>query len=177
MKKIICLFSVLTIVTSCTTVKTFLDTKEGLDYKTKVKSDCPNDGNCELMVFKNSSLQIQSDGLGHSYYDMIFDSGKTVIMYEYKRNSEKSYQDGNLTERIVFEIKNDVTELTVEDFELSNLLMFYERHCFCKGETGMFPINKGKLYVNNLGSALEMKLSIEDVEVPFSISKLEAEIK
>lgn len=177
MKKIISLFCIVLFASSCTTVKTFLDSKEGGDYKTKVKTKCPSDGDCELMVFKNSSLQIQSDGLGHSYYDMVFDAGKTVIMYEYKRNSDVNYQDGHHTERIVFEIKNDITELIVEDFELSNMVMFYERHCFCKGETGMFPIVKGKLYVNNLGDALQLKLKIEEVDIPFSISSLEAEIK
>lgn len=177
MKKIISLFCIIFFTTSCTTVKTFLDSKEDGNYKTKVKTKCPNDGECELMVFKNSSLQIQSDGLGHSYYDMVFDSGKTVIMYEYKKYNENNYQDANHTERIVFEIKNDVTELVVEDFELSNMVMFYERHCFCKGETGMFPIVKGKLYVNNLGDALHIKLNIEEIDVPFSLPNLEAEIK
>ncbi|UYW01173.1 hypothetical protein K5I29_12040 [Flavobacterium agricola] len=177
MKKIFGVFCILLFATSCDTVKTFLDTKEGLDYKTKIKSDCPSDGTCELMVFKNSSLQIQSDGLGQSFYDMVFDSEKTVIMYEYKRNNENNFQDGDLTERIVFEVRNNVTEFVVEDLELSNLVMFYERHCFCKGETGLFPINKGKLYVNNVGNALEIKIDIEDVDIPFSISYLEAQIK
>ena len=177
MKKISTLFCAILLISSCSSVKTFLDTKEGLEYKTKVKSDCPKDGTCDLMVFKNSSIQIQSDGLGHSYYDMVFDSGKTVIMYEYKKNTEGNYQDGHHTERIVFEIRNDITELFVEDLELSNLAMFYERHCFCKGETGMFPINKGKLYVNNIGNTLKIDLRIDDVDIPFTISRVEAEIQ
>lgn len=176
MKNFLGLFYIMLFITSCTTVKTFLATKDGTDYKTKIKSQCPSDGDCEVMVFKNSSLKIQSDGLGNSYYDIVFDADKTVIMYEYKKFNDTEHQDGNHTERIVFEIRNDVTELLVEDFELSNLTLFYERHCFCKGETGMFPVIKGKLYVNNLGNELKIKLNITELDIPFKLSNLEAEI-
>jgi len=177
MKNFFGVLCVLLLTVSCSTVKTFLNSKEGVDYKTKIKTKCPSGGTCELMVYKNASLQIQSDGIGQTYYDMVYNSGKTVIMYEYKKNNENNYQDGNLTERIVFEVGNDATEFIVEDFELSNLVMFYERHCFCKGETGMFPINKGKLYVNNVGNALQIKITIDDVDIPFNLTELEAEIR
>ncbi len=161
---------------SCNVSKTFLDSKEGGDYKTKVYSKCPSDGTCNLYVFQNSSLQIQTDGIGQSYYDMSFDAEKSVIMYEYKSGNVE-FQDSNITERIVFEIKNNIPELIVEDFELSNLTMFYERHCYCKGQTGMFPIRKGKLIFNNTGNTLKLDLKIEKMDIPFLIKELIAEIK
>lgn len=175
-KKILYLFLILTTLGSCNASKTFLDSKEGGDYKTKILTNCPENGICNLYVFQNSSLQIQTDGIGQSYYDMSYDAEKSVIMYEFK-NSNSDYEDGNITERVVFEIKNNVPELIVEDFELSNLTMFYERHCYCKGQTGMFPIKKGKLILNNLGNTLKLNLKIDRVDVPFVIKELIAEIK
>ena len=162
---------------SCSAAKTFLDSKEGTDYKTIIKSKCPENGICELYVFQNSSLQIQTDGIGQSYYDMTFDAEKSVIMYEYKSKSADGLEDGIHTERIVFEIRNNIPELIIEDFELSNLTMFYERHCFCKGQTGMFPIRKGRLELYNLGKDLKINLKIDQVDVPFLIKELNAEIK
>lgn len=165
----------LLLLSSCGVSRTFLDTKEGSDYITKVTSKCPESGSCEFLIYRNSSLQIQSDGIGQMYYDMVFDADKSVFMYEFKKNDKESVENGNHTERIVFEMRNDVKQLYLEDVGLTNANMFYERHCFCKGQTGMFAINKGSLNVLNEGKLL-IEINIQEVNAPFLISDLKVEI-
>lgn len=163
MKKIGILFSLLLL--SCATQKQ----SDIIDVP--LQKECPLDGLCTLSVFNNKQLILLKDGLGGLYYDIKENEGTTVIHYQYNKTTQANLQDGHYREDVLFEIKNTTTSLNITDSELQQIKLIFGRHCFCKGQTGYFPINKGCLQLYQQTS-FAFDLEFETDKVPQLIRRV-----
>lgn len=131
-------------------------------------SECPEDGVCKFEIFKNKSLSIKEDGIGQLYYDLVEDKSKTVYVYTYFVAGPENTQDGNLTEKIIFELdKNQSENLSLENEALQNVNMLFSRACFCRGQMGTFRVVDGYLKLDKTLLSVEAKTS----KVPQTLTK------
>ncbi|WP_372474044.1 hypothetical protein AB4865_01900 [Capnocytophaga sp. ARDL2] len=135
-----------------------------------VQSQCPEEGVCTAERKDASKLTVHTVP---SIYTIIEDSEDTlVILYEYSRKTtaEEQIRDNFYREEIQFEIPKKDFKKTYKDEQLSEVKLVYGKHCYCKGEAGMYLINKGTLEVKNNGNKTEVKLQFT---APVSSSKIE----
>lgn len=159
MKKIIALF-LFGLLFSCTAQKNMSTTMS------KITSECPKDGACEVEILKNKQLLLLHDDLGGMYYDIKDHDGTTVIHFQYNKTTEANLQDGHYREDILFEVKNSDKSLNLTDSELQQTKLIFGRHCFCKGQTGYFKIKKGRLNLFSKKDEIHFDLSFENEKVP-----------
>ena len=130
------------------------------------KTNCPEDGTCTFEVLKQSSLSIEKDGIGATY-PKIEKGNKVILKFEYKRNEIKDIQDGSYRELIYVEIDSDINTLTLTNKELHKAKVLFARLCFCRGQTGYYPVKEGELKVSkNTDSTYTLSLDFKINEVP-----------
>lgn len=129
---------------SCQNAKTTLENSSSL-VASNTEVLCPEDGDCSTTILKNQSLKIKLDEFNHLYYRTEANANTSVIRFEYKRKAPEGLQDGGYREEVIFEINNSDTKLELEDVLLKRTKMIYGRLCYCRGQTGYFSVNKGKL--------------------------------
>ncbi len=125
---------------------------------------CPEDGTCSFEILKNKSLQIKTDNLGSIYPEMI-EGNRFVIKFEYKKHGNTNYQDSGYREEIFIEL--DKNNLEIETIDLQDRKLFFARWCYCKGQTGYYKINQGKLSITKIDDEnYQLSLSFKIEEVP-----------
>jgi hypothetical protein len=133
------------------------------------KTVCPSDGDCTTNIFKNKSLKINTDTTGTLYYNLVDDAKASVIKFEYIKTVNTTFQDNNYSEEIVFEIPNNLDEIVLENQELQTIKMLFGKHCFCRGQAGIYAVQKGKLQLTKNNTSISFKLNLE---VPNSNHKI-----
>lgn len=146
-----------------------LTVREAVFTKT---ANCPDNGKCSIELIPNKSLGFHKNATGISY-PIISEGEKTILKYTYKRNPIPNTQDSNYTEIVYAELGKTITEISLTGKELQTIKLYFGRLCFCKGETGYYPIKNGefklkKLDKNSIKIDFEFKIS----EVPQIISKI-----
>ena len=126
--------------------------------------NCPEGGDCAFEVFQESSLSLKTDQTGASYPEI--ETGQNVVVrYHFKKDPDPDALDSSHSEYLYFEIPAGRVEMAIKDADLQQVKMLFGRVCFCKGETGYFPVRKGNLFVyQNNGDLL--------VRGEFSVSKV-----
>ncbi len=131
---------------------------------------CPDDGICSLQVMQQSSLLIKTNDTGK--YHPVIEKGKNlVIKYVYKRNPVENTADSNYSEILYFELPDKKLNLNLQDEDLRQVKLLYGRLCFCRGTSGYFPVNKGKLITGKAGKE-HLKIFLD-----FSVEKIPQIIK
>ncbi len=156
---------------SCQNTKTTLENSSSL-AALNTEELCPNDGDCNTSILKNQSLKIKLDEFNHLYYKTEANANTSVIRFEYKRKAPEGLQDGNYREEIVFEINNSDVKLELEDVLLKSTKMIYGRLCYCRGQTGYFLVNKGKLTLEKNQKEIKFDLDFTITEVPQIIKRI-----
>jgi len=134
---------------------------------------CPEDGVCTFEVFTNKTLNIQTDGIGALYPELL-DGEKTVVKFEYKRYEIPNTVDGGYSEVIYAEIDPNIKELSLENETLKQAKVLYGRLCFCRGETGYFYVNEGMLNISShVDGSKTFSLDFKVYEVPQIITSIE----
>ena len=134
--------------------------------------NCPDNGECSLELIPNKSLEFKKDEFGISY-PIITEGKKTILKYTYNRNSVPNTQDSNYTEIVYAELDKTITEISLTNKELQTVKLYFGRLCYCKGETGYYPINNGEFNIEKSGKdtvKIDIEFSIK--EVPQIISKI-----
>ncbi|WP_034042152.1 hypothetical protein [Wocania ichthyoenteri] len=132
--------------------------------------NCPENGVCSLEVYKNKTLQIKTDNLGMSYPEMS-NGNYLVLKFEYKKNENPNYVDGGYREEVFMEL--NPVNLEIETTNLQNEKLFFARWCYCKGQTGYYKINQGKLSVVKVDNEnLKISLNFKIEEVPQIINEI-----
>ena len=170
MKKIIALF-LFGLLFSCNAQKNISSTTP------KLSSECPQEGTCTIEVLKNKQLILHYDDLGGMYYDIKDQEGTTVIHYQYNKTTQANLQDGHYREDIIFEIQNSEKSLNLTDSELQQTKLIFGRHCFCKGQTGYFKVEKGKLNLSSKKNDFGFNLTLHNEKVPQIINFISVEVK
>lgn len=135
-------------------------TSKSIDFEKLKAVDCPAGGVCKFEIFKNKSLAVKEDGIGQLYYDLVENKNTSVYVYTYFVAGPENTQDGNLTEKIIFELdKNNVENLSLENESLQKVNMLFSRACFCRGQMGTFRVTEGFLKINENTVSVEAKTS------------------
>ena len=144
------------------------------DFTSKLTSECPIDGTCEIEILKNKQLVLLYDDFGGMYYDIKENEGTTVLHYQYNKTTQANIQDGHYREDLIFEIKNSDKSLNLTDTALQQTKLIFGRHCFCKGQTGYFKLEKGALILEEKNNTFELKINFSTEKVPQIINQITA---
>lgn len=137
-----------------------------------ISSECPIDGKCNIEILKNKQLILLYDDLGGMYYDIKNNEGTTVIHFQYNKTEQANLQDNHYREDIIFEIVNFNQSLSLTDLELTQTKLIFGRHCFCKGQTGYFKIEKGSLILSQKKDVIHFDLSFLNEKIPHIIRSI-----
>ena len=134
--------------------------------------NCPENGNCSFELIPNKSIEFKADNFG-ILYPVISDGEKTLLKYTFKKNSIKNTQDSNYTEIIYAELDQEFSELRLANEDLQNVKLYFGRLCYCKGQTGYYPIKKGQFKISKAGkNTVTFNLNFDIEVVPQIISVL-----
>ncbi len=166
MKKILLLSSTF-LLSFCQSQKSSLDLSTSKIQKSQLQAtSCPSDGTCTLELLKNKSIQVNRDEIGYQTYELLESKDKSVVKFQYTKNVDKSLQDASYVEEVLFEISNTAQKMELKDNELKEANLIFGRHCFCKGQAGIFNISHGNLEVIRNKSSLDFSVSFKSDKTP-----------
>lgn len=137
--------------------------------------DCPKTSECSLLVTKNKSLIVKKDEWGNVYYVLEDSPGKNVIKYTYSKIVKGNLQDAGYREEVVFEY--DASLRSLSGTALQDIKMLFGRFCFCRGQTGYYPVTKGDLIITSGTKEKTATLNFTVDEVPQIIKGITFSIK
>lgn len=131
-----------------------------------------DNGESSLELIPNKTIEFKKDAFG-IVYPIISEGDKTIFKYTYKRNPISNTQDSNYTEIIYAELDKNITKTTLTNEKLQTIKLYFGRLCYCKGETGYYPITNGNFKISEL-TKKSFKIDFEFTvkEVPQLISKI-----
>lgn len=109
--------------------------------------DCAKQSTCDIQILSGKSMRTTTDN-AQTTYDLEDSPSKNVVVYKYARVVKGNIQDAGYREEIVFEVDKNVREINLTDQELQNTKMLFGRFCFCKGQTGYYPVKAGTLSID-----------------------------
>jgi hypothetical protein len=134
--------------------------------------NCPENGDCTIELLPNTSLEFEQDEFGN-LYPVISEGDKTIFKFIYTKNPIPNTQDSNYTEIILAELDATVSEKTLTDEALQNIKLHFGRLCYCKGETGYYPIKKGEFKISKASEkSFKIDFHFKIKEVPQIVSKI-----
>ncbi len=143
------------------------------EQEEKTVTNCPDDGVCNVEIFLNSTLNIKTDTT-NQIYAMVEKGEKLVFKFTYSKNVDKMYVDGHYIEEIYAEFENEISQLTLENKELQKVKLLFNRLCYCKGSTGFYRINNGKLTINKItDKTFSIQINFKIDEVPQVINSIQ----
>lgn len=141
------------------------------EEKILLKVDSLKNISKKLYLLKNKKLEL-SDTNGSINYKIV-DSEKTdVLQFVYEKDMDKVAYDGGYKEEVVFEIPSNIPEQNYTDAELQNTKMLFGRYCFCRGKTGLYKVNQGKLHITSSKKETHFELQFKINEVPQVINEV-----
>jgi len=145
-------------------------------YVSQDSAICPEKGVCTIELIPNKTIVFKTDNIG-IMYPVISEGDKTILKYTYKRNEIPNTQDGNYTEIIYAELPATITTIKLSNEALQQIKLYFGRLCYCKGETGYFPIKNGDFkIIKNDKNSFKIDFNFKISEVPQIISKIEETI-
>ena len=134
--------------------------------------NCPEGGDCTFEVLQKSNLTLKSDQTG-ALYPEVEPGDRVVVRYQYKKNTSPNALDSDHSEYVYFEIDPGRVELALKDADIQRVKMVYGRICFCKGETGYYPVRKGNLFIYQNDGDLLVRSSFSIPKVPQTIKEID----
>ncbi|WP_457609548.1 hypothetical protein [Lutibacter sp.] len=154
---------------SCKSTQKTNKVSESIIMTTK---NCPNNGRCVLELIPNKSLIFKTDEFGNSY-PVISEGEKTILKYTYKRNPISKTQDSDYTEIVYAELGKTITEFSLNNEDLKTIKLHFGRLCYCKGETGYYPIKNGTFKITLINrKTIKIDFEFNINKVPQIISKI-----
>lgn len=160
--------------TSCNCVFNHVNEKP---FKKISISSCPIEGKCTATYIENKSLEIKFDDTGAIYYELNNNFKTSVIKFEYNKTIDTTLQDNFYNEELLFEIPNQFEEINLIDNELESVKMLFGKHCFCRGQTGIYKIKKGKLNLKREEKTTSFNLKFEIQNIDHTIKNISEIIK
>lgn len=134
--------------------------------KTNITIACPEEGTCKVNVFEKKAITWHTDEIGQNYYRLTDDPTKTVYQYEYVVAGPEGTADGELREKIVFELSSQTQDFTLENEALSAINLIYGRYCFCRGQAGTIAIDKGTFEVVHTKNQRNIRIQFHQEAFP-----------
>jgi len=152
--------------------KSYTNNAKNTEKLKKTTPLCPEDGNCSFKSSPKTSVVFKTDEFGFGYVDFL-ENEATLLTFEYQRTEVQHSLDGHYMERVYIEMPVAPHAITLTDSQLQDVNLLFERRCYCKGETGVYPINRGTLKLTPLGDErFHLELWFTTSEVPHIISKI-----
>ena len=139
------------------------------------KISCPDSGNCEFEVIRNSVLNVRTDEFGKLYPE-VTPGNKVVIKFHYKKIVPEKVMDANYSEFVYLEVNEYEPQLILKDKELQKVKMLFGRICFCRGAMGYFRVTRGSLFLFNIKGKLNMDLTFQVDKIPQIITEVKESI-
>ncbi|TXE18375.1 hypothetical protein ES692_06935 [Psychroserpens burtonensis] len=137
-----------------------------------VVSLCPDDGICKFEVLENKKFSLKTDEFGNGYSELV-SGDKTVLKFTYDRTTIPHVKDGNYSEIIYIEIENKISSIKLQDKAIGAVKAGFSRICYCKGQTGTFPIKVGSLNLTKLeDDSYQLIFDFTVTEVPQIIKSI-----
>ncbi|HEY9221063.1 MAG TPA: hypothetical protein VIO43_05735 [Lutibacter sp.] len=134
--------------------------------------NCPENGTCTIELLPNKSLEFKKDEFGNSY-PVISEGNKTIFKYVYAKNPIPNTQDSNYSEIVFAELDSTISAKTLTNEALQNIKLHFGRLCFCKGQTGYYPIKNGNFKISKVSKkAFKIDFNFKIDEVPQIISAI-----
>jgi len=134
--------------------------------------NCPENGTCTIELLPNKSLEFKQDEFGNSY-PVISEGNKTIFKYIYTKNPIPNTQDSNYTELVFAELDSTILAKTLTNEALQDIKLHFGRLCYCKGETGYYPIKNGEFKITKSNKkAFKIDFNFKIDEVPQIISAI-----
>lgn len=128
--------------------------------------NCPENGDCIIELLPNKSLEFKKDEFGN-LYPVISEGNKTIFKYIYTRKPIPNTQDSNYSEIVFAELDSVIFPKTFTKETLKNAKLHFGRLCYCKGETGYYPIKKGEFNITkSTKKSFKIDFSFKIDEVP-----------
>lgn len=134
--------------------------------------NCPKNGTCSLELIPNKNLDFKTDEFGN-LYPTINNGEKTILKYTFTKKSIENTADSNYTEIIYAELDKSYSNINLINSQLQTIKLHYGRLCFCKGESGYFPITNGVFNLSKSGKdSLTIDLNFSVKKIPQIISEI-----
>ena len=134
--------------------------------------NCPENGNCFIELIPNSSIEFKKDEFDNSY-PIISKGTQLIFKYTFRKNNPTNAEDSNYTEIIYAELNNPITETDLTNENLQTVKLHFGRLCYCKGETGYYPIKSGSFQIKKIAKdSLEFYIDFKQKKVPQLISTI-----
>lgn len=138
----------------------------------KKATTCIENDSCIVEVIPNKTIVFKADDFGN-LYPVIEEGNNTIFKYTYQKKSSKNLQDSNYTEIVYAELTQPISEQKLTNNALSKVKLHFGRLCFCKGQTGYYPIQKGTFSIKKLdANTINISLKFSISEVPHVISTI-----
>ena len=135
-------------------------------------SECPKAGSCTVELLQNKSMVVTQNE-NRINYTLTDNPEKNVIVFKYNKTVKGNLQDASYREEIIFETNQAITNGNLSDSGLQSTQMLFGRFCYCKGQTGYYKVNKGKMTIGSRGLELDFSIS----EVPQIINYIQLSLK
>lgn len=134
--------------------------------------NCPDNGKCSVELIPNKTIEFKSDEFGN-LYPVISEGDKTILKYTFIKNPKLNTEDSNYTELIYAELDKTITAVNYTSKNLQNIKLYFGRLCYCKGETGYYPIKNGDFKITKTSkNTMNISFDFNVTEVPQIISKI-----
>ena len=136
------------------------------EVKTSPITNCPENSDCLLELIPNSTISFKNHEFGNTY-PTITEGNKTLLKYTFNKKTPKNTQDGQYTEHVYAELEPTITKTALKNAALKNIKLHFGRLCFCKGETGYYPIKNGEFNIKKVGeNTISISINFKILEVP-----------
>lgn len=133
---------------------------------------CPENGNCTIELLPKKSLIFKKDAFGILYH-IIEEGEKTILRFTYKKQGQPNVQDSNYSEIILAELPEIIQNTSLSQEQLDQVKLHFGRFCFCKGETGFYPVRRGIFKLTSLSkNTINITIEFSIKEVPQIISNI-----
>jgi hypothetical protein len=134
--------------------------------------NCPENGLCIVELIPNKTIEFKTDEFGN-LYPIITRGEKTIFKYTFEKEPISGVADSNYTEIIYAELPKDFSTISLTNNQLSAIKLHFGRLCFCKGESGYFPIEKGAFNLKKTeNNTLKIALHFSVKKVPQIVSEI-----
>jgi hypothetical protein len=134
--------------------------------------NCPENGDCTIELLPKTSLEFKKDEFGN-LYPVISEGNKTIFKFIYNRKTVPNTQDSHYTEIIFAELDSVISPKTFTNETLKDAKLHFGRLCYCKGETGYYPIKKGEFNISkSTKKSFKIGFNFKIDEVPQIISSI-----
>lgn len=150
------------------------DKKPNMLENKQTNSDCPENGSCTIMAYKNSSIEVVKESNGTFYAERV--PGENIVVeYTFSRKGPEGTADGNYFETLLFEVPQNTQTLSVKDNQLQDLHMIFSTHG--NRMANFYKVDSGNLQLKRKADNLDLDLNFHVNGSSQEVSKINQSVR